>query len=405
MTPPCGVPSVAGAGARLPALPPSAICRSSVGSTPSVTRWSRKARRWECGIESKYLRCRRPAPSAASATSMKPVRSLAAPHAPIAQAGSRTSRQESPARRRPPAPCTIARCATLSSKVGMPRGRRDAVRLRDVRPAHRRCLVAAGLDAVQQVHRLASRFCRVVRRRHTVDARRTILAGEPPGLLHPFEIDDMVQRGQRHSAPGSSRQFSYPLSFRGQVCGAQGLPPVFPVNGSLRVAPPFPRAGPGRVRFPDVIGSMKALRLPAHAFPAAYWFASGHHAIPPLFVLASSALPRRRRTDPGPGLVQPAPKRRLALAWTRAGSLRFPGDPSCASAPVQDPGRTDDPMAMGGVVDAAPARMTAKAPSKRNDFEADARLQHLLPTLHERRCRHPCKARFRLAGSPLPGGS
>src|SRR5262249_50747420 len=30
---------------------------------------------------------------------------------------------------------------------------------------------------------------------------------------------------------------------------------------------------------------------------------------------------------------------------------------------------------------------------------------HLLPTLQEWCCHHPCKARFRLAGSPLPGGS
>ena len=29
----------------------------------------------------------------------------------------------------------------------------------------------------------------------------------------------------------------------------------------------------------------------------------------------------------------------------------------------------------------------------------------LLPTLHEWCCHHPCKARFRLAGSPLPEGS
>src|SRR5271170_7505796 len=37
-------------------------------------------------------------------------------------------------------------------------------------------------------------------------------------------------------------------------------------------------------------------------------------------------------------------------------------------------------------------------------FGAIARLQHLLPTLQEWCCHHPCKARFRLAGSPLPGG-
>src|SRR5271154_1535203 len=38
-------------------------------------------------------------------------------------------------------------------------------------------------------------------------------------------------------------------------------------------------------------------------------------------------------------------------------------------------------------------------------FGAIARLQHLLPTLQEWCCHHPCKARFRLAGLPLPGGS
>ena len=36
---------------------------------------------------------------------------------------------------------------------------------------------------------------------------------------------------------------------------------------------------------------------------------------------------------------------------------------------------------------------------------AIAGLQHLLPTLQEWCCHHPCKARFRPAGSPLPGGS
>ena len=40
-----------------------------------------------------------------------------------------------------------------------------------------------------------------------------------------------------------------------------------------------------------------------------------------------------------------------------------------------------------------------------NHIGAIARLQHLLPTLQEWCCHHPCKARFRLAGSPFPGGS
>src|SRR5208337_293464 len=42
---------------------------------------------------------------------------------------------------------------------------------------------------------------------------------------------------------------------------------------------------------------------------------------------------------------------------------------------------------------------------RNGNFGATARLQHLLPTLQEWCCHHPCKARFRLAGSPLPGGS
>src|SRR6516162_1540990 len=52
-------------------------------------------------------------------------------------------------------------------------------------------------------------------------------AGEPVGLLHPFQIDEVVQRGQRHTSLRSC-QFSYPLSFRGQVCEAQGPLPCFP---------------------------------------------------------------------------------------------------------------------------------------------------------------------------------
>jgi hypothetical protein len=38
-----------------------------------------------------------------------------------------------------------------------------------------------------------------------------------------------------------------------------------------------------------------------------------------------------------------------------------------------------------------------------HDFEANTRLRYQLSTLHERRCRHPCKTRFRLAGSAFAG--
>ena len=63
------------------------------------------------------------------------------------------------------------------------------------------------------------------------------------------------------------------------------------------------------------------------------------------------------------------------------------------------------PRLFDGVVDAALALPTARA-SAVDEFRGSiTRLWHLLPTLHEWCCHHPCKARFRLAGSPLPGGS
>jgi hypothetical protein len=102
-----------------------------------------------------------------------------------------------------------------------------AIRLRDVCPAHWRCCVATRLDAIQEIQEIGFQVCRIVGRRHTVNARSTILAGEPVGFFHPFQVDDAVQRSQRHSSVRSC-QFSYPLSFRGQVCETQGSLPSAP---------------------------------------------------------------------------------------------------------------------------------------------------------------------------------
>src|SRR3954470_23417785 len=56
ITPPCGEPSVVRR--RKPSSTAPAFSHLSIilRMTPSVTRWSRNARRWECEIESKYLR-------------------------------------------------------------------------------------------------------------------------------------------------------------------------------------------------------------------------------------------------------------------------------------------------------------------------------------------------------------
>jgi hypothetical protein len=54
---------------------------------------------------------------------------------------------------------------------------------------------------------------------------------------------------------------------------------------------------------------------------------------------------------------------RRTFTWTRVGPLRFPDDPSCASAPFQDPGRTDAPSPITVASGAAPAVTKAKAPA------------------------------------------
>jgi len=50
-----------------------------------------------------------------------------------------------------------------------------------------------------------------------------------------------------------------------------------------------------------------------------------------------------------------------------------------------------------------PPRPTRRRLRHYHDFEAATGLRYPLSTLHERRCRRPCKTRFRLAGSAFAG--
>ena len=64
---------------------------------------------------------------------------------------------------------------------------------------------------------------------------------------------------------------------------------------------------------------------------------------------------------------------------------RFPGSPSCAFAPVRDPGRTDGPSPM--TVPPVLPLLHRKQRLRRDVYiEATAGLKHLLSTLQERRC-------------------
>src|SRR5579862_8882868 len=58
------------------------------------------------------------------------------------------------------------------------------------------------------------------------------------------------------------RPVGYPLPFRGQGRGVQCPLPCFPPMALPTWRPPFPPSGPAVSQFPDLIGTMRALRLP-----------------------------------------------------------------------------------------------------------------------------------------------
>jgi hypothetical protein len=221
-------------------------------------------------------------------------------------------------------------------------------------------LVAARLDAIQEVREFGLQVGRVVGRRHTVDAGSTILAGEPVGLFHPFQVDDVVQRGQRHSSLRSCQR-SYPLSFRGQVCEAQSPLPCFPPTvlvpwrlPSLGRVPasPVPR---GRQYYEGATTSRP--RIPGHLFgslPGTTRFPQG--SCSPLQRSRVGGGPARARAHVQPAAQVPACSRvdvsRISQVPRRSVLCLCP-------APRPRPNRRS--LATGGLVGAAPARMTAKA--------------------------------------------
>ena len=119
---------------------------------------------------------------------------------------------------------------------------------------------------------------------------------------------------------------------------------MLPGNGSHPVAPPFPRAGPGE---PPVPRGQRYYEGATTSRPRT----PGHLSVSLPGSARSSALRARLGSAPEwledpsrPGhLVSRLPTCRHYFTWTQAGPHRFPGDPSHAFAPVQDPGRTDDP--------------------------------------------------------------
>src|SRR5262249_38270432 len=131
----------------------------------------------------------------------------------------------------------------------------------------------------------------------------------------PFQIEHVVQRGQCHPA-FCSCQFSYPLSFCGQVCEAQCPLPCFPSPVlSSRRPPSLDRVlvSPVPRRHQHYEGATTPTRrITGHLFVSL--------RVPPRSLHASCspmpAPPSRWRTRLGPGsLVSRRSHCRRALTW------------------------------------------------------------------------------------------
>src|SRR5258708_8442809 len=277
-----------------------------------------------------------------------------------------------------------------------------AVRLGDVASAHRRCLIATGLDAFEKVHKVGLQVRLVALRRHTVDAGRAILAGQLVGFLHPFQVDDVVQREQRCS-PLLPRQFGYPLSFRGQVRGVHAPSRVSRQWFSPRDAS-LPSSGSRRAQFPALSGTMKALRLPTRVSTVTYLFRSRNPPDPSSFVCPRSA-PGRSEVPPGPGpLLVPAAPSPACSHVDANGISQVSRRSFLCLCSVPGPRSNQRILATIGPVGAAPAGWTAKA-SAMSDFGANTQLRHPLPYASRGRCRTRARLASGWQAVPLPGGN
>jgi hypothetical protein len=150
---------------------------------------------------------------------------------------------------------------------------------------------------------------------------------------------------------------------------------------------------------------MRALRLPTGASADAYCVRPRRPRDPPVFVSAIlwMTLPEGVEAPPGPGVGCRSPAVPAHFTWTPMGSLRSPGDPSCVSAPLLDPGRTGVPLPWRS--HRCCPRVGKNEGFGRYEFRGSfTQLQHLLSYASRFALPLTRKAGFRLAGWPLPGG-
>ena len=181
-----------------------------------------------------------------------------------------------------------------------------------------------------------------------------------------------------------------------------GLPPAFPISGSVQVTPRFPPAGPdGHGSPPSAVLSGRYDFLPSHGLRL-IGFASRLRgclsgSCPPW------ALPPSCRPGDGPGSGFHAGNP-LSSVLARGQEQDLPGSLAIHPVTLRRSTTPDDPLrlACSGASGAAPTRLTMRA-SSLDRFRGCTPLHHPLSTLHDGRYRTPCKTRFRLAGCAFAG--
>ena len=163
------------------------------------------------------------------------------------------------------------------------------------------------------------------------------------------------------------------------------------------MTPLFPRSGPGESGSPTSQVILRCYdfpsRIPGHLF-----------VLLPGSTLASSFVSRSLRSQEVrgclPGQGQCSTGDPIAGLLSRGRERDLPGSQAIRPVPLPR-SRTPAEPTMPRLITVS--SMLSPLPSQRGlqrigNFGATTRLQHLLPTLQEWCCHHPCKARFRLAG-------
>ena len=179
---------------------------------------------------------------------------------------------------------------------------------------------------------------------------------------------------------------------------------MFPVNGSLLMAPLFPRSGPGESGSPMSVVVLRCYDFPSR-IPSHLFVSLPGSTLPSSVRVSQLALPKGRRVPSGPGsMITGDP---IAGLLSRGRVRDLPGSQAIHPVPLprsRTPAESTIPRLLT-VSSMLPPLVRQRRLQRINHIGAIAGLQHLLPTLQEWCCHHPCKAYFRLAGSPLPGGS